>query len=248
MGESGDAAVSRRTAPLIAQRVREVRTQVAGAARRSGRDPQAVRIVAVTKSANTSVLLPLEDAGILDFAENRWQDAREKLLFAERHLDKPPVWHFIGRLQSNKVKYVVSRFAWIHSVDSRTLAQDISAKAEAHGLRVNTLVQVNVSGEASKAGLHPDEVAALLRATAKLPGIEWRGLMTMAPNATDMEEVRPVFAQLQDLLHDLQNSLGWASLQELSMGMSNDFPVAVEEGATMVRVGRRLVGEQLRSI
>lgn len=228
----------------IGKRVREVRAQVAAALERAGRAPSAVRLVAVTKSADEQVLAPLLRNGCSDFAENRWPDARAKLTYTREHLRESVCWHFIGRLQLNKVKYVVPNFDWVHSVDSLSLAAAISERACAQGREINALVQVNVSGEQSKAGFAPEDVRLFLRQARDLGGVKWRGLMTMAPHVEDMQETRPWFRTLHDILEETRQSLSWPDLQELSMGMSNDFPIAIEEGATMVRVGRRLVGER----
>lgn len=243
-GSDGSDCAQSELAVTVAQRVAAVRDEVAAAAKRSGRSPDEVKLVAVTKSADGRVLGPLLGTGISDFAENRWQDARDKLDYAQDHLDAPVVWHFIGRLQRNKVKYIIPRFTWIHSIESESLAQAVAQRATAQGVVVNGLVQVNVSGEITKAGLAPEEVRSFLQRVRHLPGVAWRGLMTMAPETGDVEQARPFFRQLRVLQDELREELEWPALQELSMGMSNDFAVAVEEGATMIRVGRRIVGER----
>ncbi|WP_338000190.1 YggS family pyridoxal phosphate-dependent enzyme [Alicyclobacillus sp. ALC3] len=238
-----------RKSPLdvdITTRYLELRAEIAAAAERCGRTPESVRIVAVTKSADEQVLAPLLQNGCCDFAENRWQDARVKLDFANKHLPTSIRWHFIGRLQLNKVKYVVPNFSWVHSVDSLALAQAISGRAAAEGRVIKALVQVNVSGEATKTGFSPEEVEPFLRKVQGLPGVEWQGLMTMAPHAEDVEETRPWFRALRELSLEVRRSLSLQEFRDLSMGMSNDFAVAIEEGATLIRVGRRLVGERVQ--
>ncbi|WDM02786.1 YggS family pyridoxal phosphate-dependent enzyme [Alicyclobacillus cycloheptanicus] len=225
----------------MTEQVRQVRAAVDDACRRSGRSVSDVRIIAVTKSADESVLAPLADNGITDFAENRWPDARAKLEYTSQAFAAPPTWHFIGRLQLNKVKYVVPRFDWIHSIDSLELARAVSKRAVDLGRTLHCLIQVNVSGESTKAGVAPHALQSVLKDVAVLPGMVVSGLMTMAPQVDDPEQTRPVFRALRTLLVEARNTLSLASLRELSMGMSNDFPVAVEEGATMIRVGRRLV-------
>ncbi|WP_303799373.1 YggS family pyridoxal phosphate-dependent enzyme [Alicyclobacillus macrosporangiidus] len=227
------------TVRAFQERLDRVRRMVAEACARSGRSPEAVRLVGVTKTVGPSAVPALLEAGVREFGENRWQHARE-LLEAPRA--REAVWHFIGHLQSNKAKYVVRHFDWIHSVDSPALAQEISRQAIRYGRTVQVLIQVNVSGEETKSGIAPEEVIPLLRETANLPGLALRGLMTMAPKTDDPERVRPVFARLRELLAEARQQLGDPGLTELSMGMSDDFPIAVEEGATLIRVGRLLMG------
>ncbi|MCL6637639.1 MAG: YggS family pyridoxal phosphate-dependent enzyme [Alicyclobacillus sp.] len=212
---------------------------VAAACRRAGRNPAAVRVIGVTKTVGPDALGPLLDAGVRDFGENRWQHARE--LMAEARA-REAVWHFIGHLQSNKVRHVVQTFDWIHSLDSLALAQEVSRHADRLGKRMPCLIQVNVAGEVSKHGVPPEDVLALARAVSTLPGIQLRGLMTIAPKAEQPEAVRPVFAELRRLLEQVREDLGHPEISELSMGMSEDFPIAVEEGATLIRVGRLLMG------
>lgn len=229
----------------VPRHIAEVRRAIETACEQSGRDLSEIRLIAVTKSADVPVLKPLYDAGIVDFAENRWPDARAKLEYSREVFPAaPPIWHFIGRLQLNKVKYVVPRFDWIHSLDSIELAAAISARATSQNRTISCLVQVNVSGEETKAGLDPSILPDFLENVRELPGVQICGLMTMAPNLPDIEMTRPVFRSLRQLLVDTRHRLSMPSLQELSMGMSNDFEVAIEEGATLIRVGRRLVGER----
>ncbi len=221
------------------KRLAEVEDAIAAACRRAGRAPQEVRVIAVTKYVGPERLGDLLAAGLRELGENRWQQAREKLMRPEAGA---ATWHFIGRLQKNKVKAVVRHFAWIHSIDSVELGTFVAAQAAAAGREVNCLLQVNVSGEATKAGLPPEEVSAAAQALVRLEGIRLRGLMTMAPVTDDPESVRPVFAALRQLRDEVRQQLGDPAFSELSMGMSDDFPAAVAEGATMVRIGRRLVG------
>lgn len=223
---------------FVNDRVEEVRARVAAACQRVGRHPADVRIVAVTKTASADVLPALHAAGIRDAGENRWQIARDKL---QHPAATSFVWHFIGTIQTNKVKYVVPRFAWVHSLDRPELAHALSEEAARRGLVVNVLVQVNVSGEAQKHGVPPEEAEHLVRLARELPGLSVRGLMTMAPVAERAEDVRYVFAGLRALMHDLRSRLSLEAFDQLSMGMSDDFDVAVEEGATIIRIGRRLV-------
>jgi PLP dependent protein len=210
-----------------------VRRRIAGAAERAGRDPGAVRLVAVTKSFPEEVCAAALDAGMTDLGENRVQEGVAKAEALAR-LGRRPVWHLIGHLQSNKVKPALATFDVIHSVDSIDLAHAISRRAESP---VAMLLEVNVGGEASKFGFAPEGVPAAYETIATLPKLAIHGLMTVAPQVADPEVVRPVFRRLRELA----GSLG---LPELSMGMSGDYEVAVEEGATIVRVGSALFGQR----
>lgn len=214
-----------------------VRAEIEAACMRAERNPRDVTIVTVTKTVGPDAIAPLMACGLHDFGENRWQQARDKL---ERPEASQAVWHFIGRLQANKVKYILPHFEWIHSIDSLALAEAVDAKAQQLLLRPKVLIQVNVSGEESKAGIEPGQVRPLLEALRSRQGLDVRGLMTMAPLTDTIEQTRPIFRDLRELLTDLRQALSWPELTELSMGMSNDYPVAVEEGATLVRVGRKL--------
>jgi len=219
--------------------LREVRDRIAQAARRSGRPPDAVRLVAVTKAVPPGTIRLLLDAGQADIGENHAQQLRDRAA----ELEGAPVrWHMIGRLQRNKVKYVVPVAAMIHSVDSLRLAEEISKRAQAAGARATCLVEVNVSGEEAKGGLVPADVPRVADAIAALPALDLVGLMTMAPLADDPETVRPVFAALRECLARVNREAAAlpAPLRELSMGMTQDYEAAVEEGATIVRVGTAL--------
>ncbi|TCP52139.1 hypothetical protein EV586_1159 [Tumebacillus sp. BK434] len=225
---------------MYQKRLAELKERIAQACARAGRDPEDVKIVGVTKYVGVEETRSLIEAGLHDLGENRISVAAPKLEAI------PAVtgvrWHFIGHLQTNKVKDVLGHFAMIHSLDRLSLAKEISKRAVAAGLVVPCLVQVNVSGEESKGGLAPQEVAGFLQAAKELPGLAIRGLMTMAPVAEDPEAVRPVFRGLRELRDALLGQgLLAADAQELSMGMSGDFETAVEEGATLVRIGSVLV-------
>lgn len=225
----------------LEQRLQDVERRIAEACARSGRDPGDVNVVAVTKyvSANTARLAV--EAGMRHIGENRWPAAEEKW----RLLEGQAVFHYIGSLQSKKVKDVVGKFDYIHSLDRMSLAEEIHKRAESLGIRVPCFLQVNVSGEDSKHGLAPAELAGFAASIRDLRGIKPVGLMTMAPVADDPEETRPVFNGLSALLREL-NASGVLDepLTELSMGMSGDFEVAIEEGATWVRLGSVLVGHE----
>jgi len=221
----------------ILANLREVRDRIADAARRSGRTPDAVRLVAVTKTVPVETIRILLEAGQADIGENRARQLRDRA----RELAGLTIrWHMIGRLQRNKVKYVVPA-AMIHSVDSVRLAEEISKRAQATGARAMCLVEVNASGEEAKGGVAPAEAPRVAAETAALPALDLVGLMTMAPLAETGETVRPVFAALRECLASVNREADLAKpLTELSMGMTQDYETAIEEGATIVRVGTAL--------
>ena len=216
----------------IAERVAHVRQRVEHAAERAGRSPADVTIVAVSKGFPPSAIDEAVVAGIGDVGENRVQEAAAKIV-ALRPL--PITWHLVGHLQTNKAKTALELFDIIHSVDSLHLAEVLSHPDRSGPLPI--LLEVNAAGEATKFGFPPGEVAAAAQAIARLPHLDLRGLMTVAPFVSDPETVRPVFRELRRL----RDALG---LRELSMGMTDDFEVAIEEGATLVRIGRAIFGER----
>jgi pyridoxal phosphate enzyme (YggS family) len=221
----------------VAARLEAVRRQVADAADIAGRDPADVTIVAVTKTVGIEEIRHAVAAGLSDFGENRVQEFLGKYgLFPDVR------WHFIGSLQTNKVKDVVGRAHLIHSVDSMRLLEEIEHRASVAGVIHPVLLQVNVSGEASKHGFDVSEVRDALIEASGADNVEVRGLMTMAPIGRP-EDARWVFRELKELRDSLREMpLNGVELDELSMGMTNDFRVAVEEGSTLVRVGRALFG------
>ncbi|TLM77906.1 MAG: YggS family pyridoxal phosphate-dependent enzyme [Actinobacteria bacterium] len=221
----------------IAERYRAVMRRIADAADMGGRDPREVTLVAVTKTVGVAEIRDAIAAGIIDMGENRAQE------FVGKHGLFPDVnWHFIGSLQTNKVRDVVGRACLIHSVDSGHLLDAIDRRAAEKDVVQPVLLQVNVSGEASKHGLAPDDAEEVLRAAADMEHVAVRGLMTMAPFGRP-EDVRWVFRECAALFARLcALRLNGIELTELSMGMTNDFEVAVEEGATIVRVGRAIFG------
>lgn len=208
----------------------KVKSAIASAAERVGRDPLSVQLVAVTKTVGIETVQAAFSLGMADFGENRVQDAVEKVTALPE-----ANWHFIGHLQSNKVKDVLPSFKLIHSLDRRSLAVALQKWAEKMNLEVSVLIQVNVSGEKSKFGLAPEELPEYLKYLCTLDRIKPCGLMTMAPYVDHAEQVRPFFRHLRQL-RDL-HSEDLPGLRELSMGMTNDYQVAVEEGATIVRIG-----------
>ena len=221
----------------IAARLAEVRGRIDEAAARAGRAPGAVRLLAVSKNKPPEAIRAAYAAGQREFGENYAQELAEKAE-ALRDLDGI-AWHFIGRLQRNKARQVVQVAQAVHTVDRAELAAELGKRAAAAGKRVRVLVEVSVSGEASKGGCAPGELAAVLAAVAAEPSLEAVGLMTVPPDTDDPEGARPFFAALR-ALRDQHG--GAASLPELSMGMTHDFAVAIAEGATIVRVGTAIFG------
>ncbi len=216
-----------------------VRDRIAKAAERVGRDPREVTIVAVTKSHPLDAVRLAAANGLLEVGENRVQEATEK---QDAWPDAPVHWHLIGHLQRNKAKAAVGRFVLIHSLDSIRLADALEQAAAAKGVVQDVLVEVNVAKEEQKSGALPEDAAALVAHAAGLPHLAVRGLMTLAPYGAAVAEQHRVFRELRELRDRLAPSSG--ELAELSMGMSDDFEAAVEEGATMIRLGTILFGER----
>lgn len=237
----------------IAENVARVRAAIAAACDRAGRSPSSVTLLAVSKTHPVEAVLAAAAAGVQHFGENRVEEATDKILQANRLASTSLVWHMIGHIQSRKVRAVLPLFQVVHSVDSLKLAEKLSQLAIERETRLDALMEINISGEASKGGFaacrwSSDAVVreALWQNVAQvlaLPGLNVRGLMTMAPIVEDMELVRPLFADMAALRLALAESFGVA-LPDLSMGMTDDYPVAVEEGATIVRVGRAIFGER----
>lgn len=223
----------------IQERVDTVRARMAAACERAGRQPGDVRLVAVSKTYPPEMVEAAVRAGCDCFGENRVYEALPKIEACPGHLE----WHFIGHLQRNKVQHVVPAFALIHAVDSLRLLERIETVADAAGTRAAVCLEVNVSGEASKFGLAPADVPAVLEAASAMAHVAVQGLMTMAPFNPDAETARPVFRRLREWRDRWAGESGFA-LSELSMGMSNDFEVAIEEGATRVRVGSSIFGKR----
>ncbi len=217
----------------IARNLHDVERRIAQAAQRAGRSPAEITIVAVTKGLTAQAIEAALEAGIRHIGENRVQEARGKIARLS-NLQPCPTWHMVGHLQTNKVKTAVEIFDIIHSIDSLRLAEALSGRARN---TVPVLLQVNISGEEPKSGFSEAELPKAAEDVARLPMLEVKGLMTIAPLVSDPEEVRPIFRRLREL----RDYLG---LEHLSMGMSDDFEVAVGEGATMVRIGRAIFGER----
>lgn len=217
----------------IAQNTADVRGRIERACARAGRDPSSVTLVAVSKTFPTGAVAAAVAAGALHMGENRVQEAMAKRAACDS-AGVSAAWHLIGHLQTNKIRDALATFDILHSIDSERLAGAISRQAQSP---IDVLVEVNVAGEASKSGFSAEDVLPALERIARLPGLNVRGLMTVAPAVHDPDQVRPVFCRLRELRDA-------AGLAELSMGMTGDFEVAIEEGATLVRVGRALFGER----
>ncbi|WP_287713398.1 YggS family pyridoxal phosphate-dependent enzyme [Blautia sp.] len=218
-----------------------VEEKVKEACRRAGRNRDEVTLIAVSKTKPMSMIEELLPLGVVDFGENKVQEltAKEEALPSGLH------WHMIGHLQRNKVKYIVDKAYLIHSVDSLRLAEAVSQETVKKGVTANILIEVNVAGEDSKFGVAPEETAALAEAISKLPNIAVKGLMTIAPFVENAEENREVFRNLRKLSVDIEEKkFNNVTMAVLSMGMTGDYEVAIEEGATMVRVGTGIFGER----
>lgn len=225
----------------IRANIDRVRSRIAEAALRSGRKVSDVRLMAVTKTVDDDHIMEAIDAGVDIIGESYVQEAARKIEKMGRLLE----WHMIGYLQSNKAKYAVTLFDMIHSVDRMGLAVEIDRRAKNAGKPMNILVEVNVSGEETKSGVPLSEAVDLIKNIAALKNLSLQGLMTMPPWFDDPEDARPFFRALRDLKSRVADErIPGVELRELSMGMSGDYEVAVEEGATIVRVGRTIFGER----
>lgn len=232
--KTGDAVMSATSAPgAIPARLREVEKRIRAACDRAGRDPAGVTLIGVTKTVAAGEVRQAFEAGLRDFGENYVQEGAAKKALLGRSCAGAR-WHLIGHLQTNKAGAAIEAFDVVQTVDSVRLAEALSRRAQRP---LPVLLEVNAAAEASKFGFAASEVPQAVSAIAALPNLELRGLMTIAPAVPDAELIRPLFR----LLRDLSRATG---LQELSMGMSGDFEVAVEEGATMVRIGRAIFGER----
>jgi pyridoxal phosphate enzyme (YggS family) len=222
----------------VAQNLAEVRATIATTCRKVNRDPQEVRLVAVSKTVGLERIREAVAAGQKIFGENYLQEAKEKIAALSNMS-----WHLVGHLQTNKAKAAVALFDLIHAVDRIKLARELNAAAARLGKIQDVLIQVKQGGEDTKSGVAPDKASELVKEVARLPHLRLLGLMTMPPWFADPEEVRPFFRALRDLRERLRDLSG-LPLMELSMGMSDDFAVAVEEGATLVRVGTAIFGRR----
>lgn len=228
---------------LVSQNVKAVRQRITSACDRVGRDPSTVRLVGVSKTFPIKHVMAAVDAGVTDLGENRVQEAEEKIALAT-HLTGI-TWHLIGHLQSNKARRAISTMTWIQSVDSLDLLHRLERSAKEKGTSAQLLLQVDLAREVTKHGASADVIHQLLTAGADCHALQIRGLMVLPPWSTDPEQSRPYFRQLRRLRDQLiDTGVDQTMLGELSMGMSHDFDVAIEEGATMIRVGRAIFGRR----
>lgn len=225
---------------MLAENVKNIRERIALACARANRRPEDVTLIAVSKTFSTLQVSEAVASGVHDIGESYVQEVRRK---HEALRDENIRWHFIGHLQSNKVKYIAPWIDCIHAVDSEALGREISKQAEKSGRRIDVLVEVNITGEATKYGVPPDKSRMLTETLVSLPGLNVAGLMTIGLFVPDPEKSRPVFRVLRQLRAELEGTGG--PLRHLSMGMTNDFEVAVEEGATMIRVGTAIFGSRM---
>lgn len=223
----------------LVERWERVWRRIEAACARAGRDASGVRVVAVAKNQSPERVREAADAGLTTIGENRVQEAMQKQPLCPGMLE----WHMVGHLQRNKARQAVALFRMIHSVDSWRLLEALDGACEEAGVRMPVCLEVNVAGEGSKSGLAPGDVPGVIARCGELSRVEVCGLMTVPPYAADPEAVRPFFRRLRELRDRCEQDAG-VGLPELSMGMSNDFEVAVEEGATLVRLGRILFGER----
>ncbi len=228
---------------MLNDTIQRIRDDIAETAIAAGRDPSEITIVAVTKNRSVEVINEAVMAGLVQFGENRVQEAAEKIPLVKGTV----VWRLVGTLQSNKAKTAANLFDWIDSVHSRKIAEALSVHAVKLGKTLRALIQVNISGEDAKSGVEPPGTEELLRYAASLPGIEVRGLMTIGSFQATPEKTRDEFRRMRTLFDQMKRVMGaGAQLDVLSMGMSGDYRIAVQEGSTMVRIGTALFGERSR--
>ena len=226
---------------MLEENLKQVKENINKACEKVGRDPSEVTLIAVSKTKPIETLQEAYDLGVRVFGENKVQELDKKI----DALPDDISWHMIGHLQRNKVKYIAGRVALIHSVDSYRLAEEINIQAKKRGVVIPILIEVNVAGEESKFGVSPDETIQLIEEISALDGVKVSGLMTIAPYIVDSEENRPIFHKIKDLSIDIRDkNIDNVSMDILSMGMTGDYMVAIEEGATMVRVGTGIFGER----
>jgi len=227
----------------IENRLQTVKDRIGKAATDCGRDPHSIRLIAVSKTISAAIVQEAIQAGASTLGENYVQEARDKISILR---DCEVSWHFIGHLQSNKAKYAVKLFDLIHSVDSVKLARELNKQALKSGKVQQILIQVNISQESTKSGITVDETSDLILEISQYENLRIKGLMTMPPFFNQPERVRPFFAALRDLRDQISaKDIPGVCLDELSMGMTGDFEVAIAEGATMVRVGTAIFGERI---
>jgi pyridoxal phosphate enzyme (YggS family) len=228
----------------IRENIDNIRMRVEKAALKAGRKPEEIKIIAVTKNIAPDKIIEAIDAGIVDLGENRVQELQDKINTINA-LKKNANWHMIGHLQRNKVKYLIDSVDMIHSLDSIELATETDKRAQKANRIIDVLVQVNIAGEKSKFGIYEDRVMDFVKKASKCKNIKVKGLMTIAPLVQDPEDARFVFKQLRKIFIDIsRENIDNIDMDYLSMGMSNDFEVAIEEGANIVRIGTAIFGKR----
>lgn len=226
---------------MLKENLKEVQENILKTCEKSGRNPEDVTLIAVSKTKPVSMLQEIYDENIRDFGENKVQELVEKY----DELPQDIKWHMIGHLQRNKVKYIVDKVCLIHSVDSYRLAEEINIQAKKKNITVPILVEVNIAEESSKFGIHAEDAIALVEQIAQLENVRIKGLMTIAPFVENPEDNRQYFRNIRQLSVDIAaKNIDNVSMNVLSMGMTGDYMVAIEEGATMVRVGTGIFGER----
>lgn len=229
------------TMQSIRENVAAIEAKIAAAAKRAGRNPEDILLLAVSKTKPVEMIQEAVDCGLTALGENKVQEIMEKF----EPMGKGVHWHLIGHLQTNKVKYIIDKVDMIHSVESLRLAQEIDKRAAAAKVIMDILVEVNIAGEESKFGVRPEDTEVFLRELSKFDNIHVRGLMTVAPFVNNPEENRVYFRKMRELLVDMNaKKIDNISMDVLSMGMTGDYEVAIEEGATIVRVGTGIFGER----
>ena len=230
----------------LANNIQSIKKRIQDAAIRTGRTPKEVKLVAVTKTVEPDIIKEAIVHDILCVGENKVQEIERKYPSFDYDQYKHIAWHMIGNLQTNKVKYIIDKVSMIHSVDRYKLAAEINKQAQKINKVVDVLVQVNISGEQSKFGISPEKCEELVREISLLEHVKVRGLMTMAPFTKESEKARPVFQKLKHLSIDIiEKNIDNISMEYLSMGMTGDFEVAIEEGANIVRIGTGIFGKRI---
>jgi pyridoxal phosphate enzyme (YggS family) len=224
---------------VIADNINFIRQRISAAAVRCQRNPDSIKLLAVTKTVSAERIREAIDAGITSFGENYVQEAKEKIALFDKRVE----WHMIGSLQTNKAKYVVNLFDYVHSVDRMELARELNKRAGLINKKINVLIEINVSEEKTKSGILVVQAIELIKDISSLENISVKGLMTMAPYSDNPENSRPYFSELRNFQNKIiQEGIEGIQMNELSMGMTDDFEIAIEEGATIVRIGRAIFG------
>lgn len=229
----------------IKENIQRIQEEILNSCIKSNRNPDSVTLIAVTKTKPVEDMQIAYDCGLHNFGENKVQEIQAKYpSFGDK-----PIWHMIGHLQTNKVKYIIDKVSLIHSVDSLNLAKVIDAQAKKHNKIQDILIQINVANEDTKFGITEEEVEPLIREIAKFENVKIRGLMTIAPYVVDSEQNRPIFRKMSQIFVDInQKNIDNVNMDTLSMGMTNDYQVAIEEGATMIRIGTAIFGDRNYSL